>query len=140
MATARTTQHPYLDIFTASLVPRMTHGTGHAEDPPPLHLLPLPTNMPEAQQLLDLLLGADRDIRGDHARAAAINLAVAETRLRLAISHDGLTPALEAARAAIALAREEVAGGNTRRACAALAGAVHTLQRPPGSVRSSPGP
>jgi hypothetical protein len=139
MATART-KHPYLDIFTASLVPQMRRGPGHEQDPPPPHLLPLPADMPEAQRLLDLLLGADRDIRDDHTHAAAINLALAETRLRLAISHDGAMPALEAALSAIGLAREEVAGGNTRRACAALAGAVHALQRPLNGVRSSRAP
>jgi hypothetical protein len=139
MATAHTA-HPYLDIFTASLVPYMRRGPGHEQDPPPPHLLALPANMPEAQRLLDLLLGADRDVREDHPHAAAINLALAETRLRLAMAHDGATPALEAALAAIGLAREEVAGGNTRRACAALAGAVHALQRPMNGVRSSRAP
>lgn len=138
MATAQR-PHPYLDLFTASLVPRLGHGPGHEQDPPPPHLLPLPANMPEAQQLLDLLLGADRDIRGDHAHAAAINLALAETRLRLAIQHDGSSPPLEATLRAIGLAREEVAGGNSRRACAALAGALMALAGAP-PLRSSRGP
>ncbi|MCO6418964.1 hypothetical protein JYK14_22795 [Siccirubricoccus sp. KC 17139] len=129
MASAQTA-HPYLDLFVASLVPRMTHGPAHDHDPPPPALLALPGTLPEAQQVLDLLLGADRDVRQDQARAAAINLDLAETRLRLAMAHGSVTPRQEAALASIARAKEEVMRGATDRACAALAWALKQLQRP----------
>ncbi|MBL6457751.1 hypothetical protein JMJ55_20650 [Belnapia sp. T6] len=123
----RTKPHPYLDIFVASLVPRLHHGPEHDKDPPAPHVVPLPAGSPEAQRLLDLLLGADHDFRGDHARAGAVNLDLAETHLRLRISRDGLTPPLEAARAGIARAQAEAAAGHTARALAALADAVRAL-------------
>ncbi|WP_149539545.1 hypothetical protein [Siccirubricoccus phaeus] len=129
MATAQTA-HPYYDLFVASLVPRMAHGPAHDHDPPPPHLLALPGTLPEAQQVLDLLLGADRDVRQDQTHAAAINLDLAETRLRLALAHGSVSPGQEGALASIALAREEVARGRTDRACAALAWALKQLQRP----------
>ncbi len=80
--------------------------------------------------LLDLLLGADHDLRGDHPRAAAINLDLAETRLELAIAHDGAKPELEAALAGIRLAREELRHGQPRRACAAVCSAIRAVLRP----------
>ena len=112
-------QHPYLDIFAFALVPYAKHGPDHSKDPPPPHLLPLTGGSPESKQVLDLLLGADRDIRDDHERAAGINLALAETRLRLAISRGDKSPALQTALERIALAREEMARHDSRRACAA---------------------
>jgi hypothetical protein len=123
-------RHPYLDLFAFALIPRMKLGPDHAKDPPPPHLLPLTSATPEAKQVLDLLLGADRDVRDDHGRAAGINLELAETRLKLAISHGDKSPALETALSRIALAREEVTRGDTRRACAALADAIRAVAPP----------
>jgi hypothetical protein len=122
-------RHPYLGLFTTALVPRLKGGADHAGDPPAL--LPLAGATPEAQHVLDLLLGADRDIRDDHARAAGINLDLAETRVRLAVSHGDASPALPIALARIGLAREEAAKGDTRRACAALADAVQAVLASP---------
>ena len=123
--------HPYLDIFSASLVPLMPQGPGHTQDPPSPHLLPLPAGSEEARHLLELLLGADHALRDDHARVAAINLALAETQLRLLISHEGLTPARETVLSGLHLAQEEVAAGQPRRAMAALGSAVRAAQAPP---------
>jgi len=125
-----TAQHPYLDLFSFALVPRMKSGPDHAKDPPPPHLLPLAGASPEAKQVLDLLLGADHDIRDDHDRAAGINMALAETRIRLAVSRGDRSPALQTALTRIALAREEMAKHDTRRACAALADAVRAVMAP----------
>ena len=123
-------QHPYLDLFSFALVPRMKAGPDHAKDPPAPHLLPLTGASPEAKQVLDLLLGADHDIRDDHDRAAGINMALAETRIRLAISRGDKSPALQTALARIAQAREEMARHDTPRACAALADAVRAVMKP----------
>jgi hypothetical protein len=123
-------RHPYLDLFAFALIPRMKLGPDHAKDPPPPHLLPLTSATPEAKQVLDLLLGADHDIRDDHDRAAGINMALAETRIRLAISRGDKSPALQTALTRIALAREEMAKHDTRRACAALADAVRAVMAP----------
>ena len=123
-------QHPYLDIFAASLVPSTAHGPDHSKDPPAPQILPLTGESPEIRQVLDLLLGADRDARHDHGRAAGINLQLAETRIRLTISHGDKSPALETALTRIALAREELGRGDTRRACAALADAIHVVATP----------
>ena len=126
-----TTDHPYLDIYTASLVPHLGHGPGHDKDPPSAGaLLPLAGVTPEAQKTLDLLLGADRDVRGDHDRAAGINLDLAETRLRRAQAQDGAHPGLEVALRCIARAREEMAKHDTRRACAALNDAIRAVAGP----------
>ena len=122
----QTERHPYLDAFIASLVPYQPR-TAHTEDPPVPHLLPLPKASPEAARLLELLLGADHDLRDDHPRAGAVNLALAETRLHRLITRDGLTPALEAALAGIALAKEEMETGRTARALAALAGSIRAI-------------
>ncbi|MFC7473647.1 hypothetical protein ACFQS7_04740 [Dankookia sp. GCM10030260] len=123
-------QHPYLDLFSFALVPRLKSGPDHAKDPPAPHLLPLANASPEARQVLDLLLGADHDLRDDHDQAAGINLALAETRIRLAVSHGDKSPALQTALTRIALAREEMAKHDTRRACAALADAVRAVMAP----------
>ena len=123
-------QHPYLDLFAFALVPYKKSGPDHAKDPPTPDFLPLTGSSPEAQQVLQLLAGADHDIRGDHDRAAGINLALAETRIRLAISHGDKSPALQTALDRIALAREEMARHDSRRACAALADAVRAVMRP----------
>ncbi|MDN3564229.1 hypothetical protein QWZ14_07595 [Paeniroseomonas aquatica] len=123
--------HPYLDIFSASLVPFMPRGPGHDHDPPSPHLLPLPPGSEEARHLLELLLGADHALRDDHGRVAALNLALAETQLRLLISHEGLTPARETVLSGLRLAKEELAAGQPRRAMAALGGAVRAAQAPP---------
>jgi len=125
MPNAAADAHPYIDLFAAALVPR-THA-GHANHPPLPDLLPLHATTPEARQVLDLLIGADHDIRDAHERAAAINLALAETRIRLAVSHGDKAPGLQTALARIALAREELAKHDTRRACAALADAVKAV-------------
>ena len=129
--------HPYLDIFSASLVPSMPQGPGHTQDPPSPHLLPLPAGSEEARHLLDLLVGADHALRDDHSqvagpRVAALNLALAETQLKLLISHEGLTPARETVLSGLHLAQEELAAGQPRRAMAALGGAVRAaqMQRP----------
>jgi hypothetical protein len=119
-------RRPYLDAFIASLVPRQAP-TEHAKDPPAPHLLPLPPGSPEADRLLDLLLGADHDLREDHAKAGAVNLALAETRLRRLIAEEGLTPSLEAATAGLRLAQEELAVGHTARALSALADAARAI-------------
>jgi hypothetical protein len=121
--------HPYFDLFTASLVPFMPKGPGHTQDPPSPDLLPLPAGSEEAGQLLDLLFGADHALRKDHGRVAAINLALAETRLRLTISHDGLTPMLEMVLSGILQAQEEMADGQPRRALSALDGALRAAQK-----------
>jgi hypothetical protein len=123
-------QHPYLDLFSFALVPRMKTGPDHAKDPPAPHVLPLAGTSPDAKQVLDLLLGADHDIRDDHDRAAGINLALAETRIRLAVSRGDQSPALQTALARIAQAREEMARHDTARACAALADAVRAVLKP----------
>ncbi|MBX6741695.1 MAG: hypothetical protein QJR07_15320 [Acetobacteraceae bacterium] len=131
MSKPLSTQHPYLDLFTASLVPHMLHGPGHEQDPPRVdRMLSLEPSGPEAKMVLDLLLGADHDLRGDHTRAAGINLDLAETRLELAIAHDGPKPELEAALAGIRLAREELLHGQQRRACAAVCSAIRAVLRP----------
>jgi hypothetical protein len=136
---ARSGRHPYLDIFTASLVPSMQRGPGHGNDPPPVeHLLPLTAAAPETRALLDLLVGADHDLRVDHGRAAGINLELAETRLRLAMSRDGPSPALDSALASIARAREEMANGRPSRACAAVTDAVRAVLQAP-HARPIPG-
>ncbi len=127
---ASAAQHPYLDLFAFALVPYKKAGPDHAKDPPPPHLLPLSSASPEAQQVLQLLASADHDIRDDHDRAAGINLALAETRIRLAISHGDKSPALQTALERIALAREEMARHDSRRACLALAEAVRAVMRP----------
>ncbi|MBK1659218.1 hypothetical protein [Paracraurococcus ruber] len=127
MANARP-QHPYLDLFALALVPRSAHGGDHSKDPP--HLLPLTGGTPEAQAVLDLLSGADQDIRLDHERAAAINLDLAETRIRMAISHGDTAPSLQTALERIAQAREEMAKHDSRRACAALADALRAVATP----------
>ena len=127
---ASAAQHPYLDLFAFALVPHRKAGPDHAKDPPAPHMLPLTGSSPEAQQVLQLLAGADHDIRDDHDHAAAINLALAETRIRLAISHGDRSPALQTALDRIALAREEMARHDSRRACAALADAVRAVLRP----------
>jgi hypothetical protein len=133
-------QHPYLDLFTFALVPKMKTGPDHGKDPPAPHVLSLTGSSPEAKQLLDLLLGADRDIRDDHDRAAGINLSLAETKIRLAISHGDRSPALQTALDRIALAREEMGRHDTRRACAALADALRAVMRaePARSAARSP--
>ena len=120
--------HPYLDIFSASLVSLMPQGPGHTQDPPGPDLLPLPTGSAEARHLLELLLGADHALRDDHGQVAAINLALAETHLRLLISHEGLTPARETVLSGLHLAQEEVGAGQPRRAMAALGSAVRAAQ------------
>lgn len=120
-------KHPYLDLFSFALVPRMKLGPDHSKDPPEPHLLPLDKASPEARQVLELLLGADHDIRGDHDEAAGINLSLAETRIRLAASHGDASPALQTALERIALARQEMARHDTRRACAALADAIRAV-------------
>ncbi len=122
--------HPYLDLFAFALVPRLRGGQDHSKDPPAPHLLPLSDTSPEAKQLLDLLAGADHDLRDDHDRAAAINLALAETKIRLAVSHGDHAPALQTALARIGQAREEMARHDTRRACAALADALRAVMQP----------
>lgn len=122
--------HPYLDLFAFALVPHAKHGPDHSKDPPPPHLLPLSDGTPEAQQVLDLLLGADHDIRDDHEGAAGINLALAETRIRLTISRGDASPALQTALERIAQARVDMAQHESRRACAALADAVRAVAAP----------
>src|SRR6478735_6028094 len=123
-------QHPYLDLFAFALVPRMKVGPDHGKDPPPPHVLSITGASPDAQQLLDLLAGADHDLRDDHERAAGINLALAETRIRLAVSRGDKSPALQTALNRIALAREEMARRDTPRACAALADAIRAVVTP----------
>ncbi|TCZ59814.1 hypothetical protein [Roseicella aquatilis] len=134
MPNAAASKHPYLDIFAFALVPYAKHGPDHSKDPPSPQMLPLTGGSPEAKQVLDLLLGADHDIRDDHPRAAGINLDLAETRIRLAMSHGGAAPGLESALTCIHLAQREVTRGDTRRACAALADAIKAMTRAaPGS-------
>jgi hypothetical protein len=127
---ASAAKHPYLDLFTFAMVPRMKLGPDHGKDPPEPNLLPLPSASPDAQQVLQLLCGADHDIRDDHEHAAGINLALAETRIRMAISHGDRSPALQTALDRIALARAEMERHDSRRACAALADAVRAVMRP----------
>ena len=120
--------HPYLDLFTSSLASPFLHGPVHDHDPPPVEdILPLSPARPEARPLLELLLGADHDMRGDQSRAAGINLALAETRIRMAMRQDGSNPALEGALAGILRAREELAQGKIARACAAVTDAARSV-------------
>jgi hypothetical protein len=124
-------RHPYLDLFAACLVPLFKHGAEHTKDPPPIDaLLPLAPATPEAQALLALLSGADHDLRTDHARAAALNLELAEARLNRAIRQDGASPGLEAALAGIVRAREELARGQVARSCAAVTDSVRAVIGP----------
>ncbi len=122
-----TTRHPYIDAFIASLVPRQV-ALGHLKDPPAPHVLPLPHGSPEAERLLDLLLGADHDLRDDHGKAGAVNLALAEMRLRRLIAEKGLTPPLDAAARGLHAAQEELAAGHTARALSAVADAVRAVR------------
>jgi hypothetical protein len=121
-----TQRHPYLDAFIASLVPRQV-STGHMKDPPAPHVLPLPPGSPEAERVRDLLLGADHDLRDDHAKAGAVNLALAEMRLRRLVAEKGMTPPREAATSNLRAAQEELAAGHTARALASLADAVRAV-------------
>jgi hypothetical protein len=118
--------HPYLDAFIASLVPRRT-ALDHMKDPPAPNLLPLPPGSPEAEHVRDLLLGADHDLRDDHAKAGAVNLSLAEAHLRRLIAEKGLTPPLEAATSGVRAAQEELAAGHTSRALSALADAIRAV-------------
>lgn len=123
-------EHPYLDLFTSSLASPFRHGQvpDHDHDPPRVEdVLPLSPARPEARPLLELLLGADHDLRDDHSRAAGINLALAETRIRMAMRQDGSSPALEGALAGILRAREELAQGKIARACAAVTDAARSV-------------
>ncbi len=122
-----TRPHPYLDAFIASLVPRQV-ALDHLKDPPAPHVLPLPPGSPEAARRLDLLLGADHDLRDDHAKAGAVNLSLAEMRLRRLIAETGLTPPLEAATSGLRAAQEELAAGHVARALASLADAVRAVR------------
>lgn len=124
-------RHPYLDLFAACLVPHLRHGPGHEKDPPPIdNLLPLAPATPEAQGLLALLTGADHDLRGDHARAAGINLDLAEAKLQRALRQDGGSPALDAALHGVVRAKQELARGQAARACAAVTDAVRAVIGP----------
>jgi hypothetical protein len=116
--------HPYLKMFLAALVPHVASGPDHSKDPPPPHIVPIAAGSPEGRQVLHLLLGADADIRHDHARAAGINLDLAETELKLALSHGGPQEALSLALSRIADARTEAAKGHSARACTAIAEAI----------------
>ena len=71
-----------------------------------------------------------RAIRVSAVCSAGINMALAETRIRLAISRGDKSPALQTALARIAQAREEMARHDTPRACAALADAVRAVMKP----------
>jgi hypothetical protein len=121
-------QHPFLDLFAASLAPWMQRGPGHDKDPPPLRQ-PLPGFMqPDLRALLDLFVAADQDLREDRFNAAARNLDVAETRIRLAISHDGsAASAYEAVLGDIALARQAAERRDSAHGCGAVADAVRAL-------------
>lgn len=121
-------QHPFLDLFAASLAPWMPRGPGHDKDPPPLRQ-PLPgLTQPDLRALLDLFVAADRDLREDRFTAAARNLDVAETRIRLATSHDGsAAPAYEAVLGDIALARQAAERRDSAHGCGAVADAVRAL-------------
>jgi hypothetical protein len=121
-----TRPHPYVDAFIASLVPRQV-ALGHLKDPPAPPALPLPPGSPEAERLLHLLLGADHDLRDDHAKAGAVHLALAEMRLRRLIAEKGLTPSLEAATSGLHAAQEELAAGRTARALSAVGDAVRAI-------------
>lgn len=114
-----TVGHPFVDIGAESLAPFLPKGPGHSQDPAAPPLLPLPAGSEEARHLLELVFGADHALRHDHGRVAAINLALAETLLRLTSSHEGETAALLTVRFGLALAQEEVAGGRPDRALAA---------------------
>ena len=118
--------HSYLDAFIASLVPRQT-ALDHMKDPPAPHVLPLPPGSPEAEHVRDLLLGADHDLRDDHAKAGAVNLLLAEAHLRRLVAEKGLTPPLEAATSGVRAAQEELAAGHTSRALSALADAIRAV-------------
>ena len=121
-----TKHRPYLDAFIASLVPRQS-AFEHMKDPPAPHVLPLPPGSPEAERVRDLLLGADHDLRDDHAKAGAVNLELAEMRLRRLIAEKGLTPPLEAATSGLRAAQQELAAGHVSRALSALADAVRAV-------------
>ena len=119
--------HPYLKVFLSALVPQVASGPDHSKDPPPPHIVPISGSSPEERHVLQLLVGADDDIRHDHGQAAGINLDLAETELKLALSHGGPKEAIALALSRIALAREEVRKGHSARACMAIADAINAV-------------
>lgn len=124
-------RHPYIDLFTACLVPQFQRGIEHGRNPPSIDaLLPLAPAKPETQELLRLLSDADHDLRTDHARAAGLNLELAEAKLKRAIRQDGTSPALEAALAGTVRARQELERGQVARSCAAVTDAVRAVIGP----------
>ena len=123
-------QHPFLDLFAFALVPYMgPQGPDHERDPPPVkRLLPPGFSAPELRELLDLFIAAEHDVREDRFAAAARNLDLAETRIRLASqTATPARPAYEAALGDIALAREAVERKDSAHACGAIHDAVRAL-------------
>jgi hypothetical protein len=122
-------RHPFRDLFASALFPHITHAADHSKDPPPVeHLLPPGFSAPELRELIDHFIAADHDVREDRLAAAARNLDVTETRLRLAItSGRGARPAYEAALGDIAIAREAIGRKDSAHACGAIGNAVRAL-------------
>ena len=122
-------QHPFLDLFASAMAPGMSRGPSHADDPPPM--APLPgLSSPELRSLVDHFVAADQDLREDRVTAALRNLDVAETQIRLALSHGASAKGTyEAVLGDIALAREAAEKRDSRHAVGALADAVNALLR-----------
>jgi hypothetical protein len=125
-----TSQHPFLDLFAASMAPWMARGGDHSKDPPPLPAGVMPgLTSPELRSLVELFVAADHDMRDDRYDAALRNLELAETRIRLAMSHAGGKgpPGYEAALGDIAVAREAAARRASAHGCGAVGDAVRAL-------------
>jgi hypothetical protein len=121
------TEHPFLDLFVASLAPWMPTGPDHARDPPEPKVT-AEALRPDLRALLDLFLAADRDLRADRFAAAARTLDIAEMRIRLAPPGGAAeAPTLEAVLADIALAREAALRRDSAHGCGAVISAVRSL-------------
>jgi hypothetical protein len=137
MPNSATSRHPFLDLFAAAMAPWMPHGSDHSKDPPPLpdDVAPGLTS-PELKSLVELFVAADHDMREDRYSAAVHNLDLAETRIRLAMSHaagDGRPlQGYERALGDIAVAREAAARRDSAHGCGAVGDAVRALLPKPG--------
>jgi len=122
-------QYQFLDLLAAAMVPQLAPGPEHGKDPPPVErLLPPGLAAPDLLALLDFFVAADHDVRTDRFVAAARNLDLAETRIRLVSSQSGLaSAACEAALRDIVLARDAAGGRDSAHACGAIADAVRAL-------------
>ena len=130
-------RHPFLEIFARALAPHMLHGHSHDKDPPPVEqLLPPGFSQPELQAVLELFIAADHDVREDRFTAAALNLDLAESRIRLAISKLVVVPpAMETALYEIKTAQQEIVRKDTAHALSAVDNAVRCLAATPPAAK-----